>query len=198
VEQNKLVESSALTVVLSYMTKEELQREDSTFNESGFISKVDNIFIMLHSAIMLGNLDRVKHKLSDNLIEKYEKVIDDLNNKNMRQMYDEINVKSSEIQSITKMEDKYIIKVLLVSRYMEYIIDKTTRKFISGINDYRIEKRNILTFTKKIDVKKEASARKCPGCGANINANSSGKCVYCGTIYDTVNYDWILEDIVVN
>lgn len=197
-EQNKLVESSALTVVLSYMTKEELQREDSTFNESGFISKVDNIFIMLHSAIMLGNLDRVKHKLSDNLIEKYEKVIDDLNNKNMRQMYDEINVKSSEIQSITKMEDKYIIKVLLVSRYMEYIIDKTTRKFISGINDYRIEKRNILTFTKKIDVKKEASARKCPGCGANINANSSGKCVYCGTIYDTVNYDWILEDIVVN
>ena len=180
------------------MTKEELQREDSTFNESGFISKVDNIFIMLHSAIMLGNLDRVKHKLSDNLIEKYEKVIDDLNNKNMRQMYDEINVKSSEIQSITKMEDKYIIKVLLVSRYMEYIIDKTTRKFISGINDYRIEKRNILTFTKKIDVKKEASARKCPGCGANINANSSGKCVYCGTIYDTVNYDWILEDIVVN
>ena len=25
-----------------------------------------------------------------------------------------------------------------------------------------------------------------------------GKCAYCGTTYDTVNYDWILEDIVVN
>ena len=39
---------------------------------------------------------------------------------------------------------------------------------------------------------------KCPGCGANINANYSGKCEYCGTTYDTVKYDWILEDIRVD
>ena len=183
---------------MNNITLEELQKKDSTFNESGFKAKVDNIFIMLHSAIMIGNLDRVRHKLSDELIDKYEKLIKDLNSKNMRQMYDEINVKSTEIRSITENEDKYIIEVLLVSRYMEYIVDKTTRKFISGINDHRIEKENLLTFTKKIHAKDEASARKCPGCGANIDANSSGKCAYCGTIYDTVNYDWILEDIVVN
>ena len=187
-----------LTVGQNYMTKEELQKEDSTFNESGFIAKVDNTFIMLHSAIMLGNLERVKHKLSDDLILKYEKLINDLNGKNYRQMYDEINVKSSEIQSIEKFDDKYVITVILISRYMEYIIDKTTRKFISGINDHRIEKRNILRFTKRIQAKNENIARKCPGCGANINANYSGKCSYCGTTYDTVNYDWILEDIIVD
>lgn len=182
---------------MTNMSIEELQKEDITFNESGFIAKVDNTFIMLHSAVMLGNLERVKHKLSDNLIARYEEIIEKLNKQNYRQMYDEINVKSTEIKSISKSEDKYIIEVLLVSRYMEYIIDKNTRKYISGINDHRIEKNNYLTFTKRINTKEESLARKCPGCGANINANYSGKCIYCGTTYDTVTYDWILEDIVI-
>ena len=50
------------------MTVEELKKVDQTFDESGFIAKVDNTFIMLHSAIMLGDLERVKHKLTDELM----------------------------------------------------------------------------------------------------------------------------------
>ena len=177
------------------MTVDELKQKDSTFDESGFIAKVDNTFVMLHSAIMLGNLERVKHKLNSELIEKFEKKIEQLNKSNYRQMYDELNVKSTTIESILEEDEKYVINVLLVSRYMDYIVDKNTLKFISGINDHRIEKDNYLTFTKKKNSKSESLARKCPGCGANINTNSSGKCVYCGTTYDSVNYDWILEKI---
>ena len=72
------------------------------------------------------------------------------------------------------------------------IIDKCTE--CKEIN-YRTEKNNYLTFSKKKDAKTEGSTRKCPGCNANIDSNSSGKCPYCGTFYDTANYDWILEDI---
>lgn len=196
-----MVESSVLTAEQNFMTSmtlEELQRLDNTFDKSGFIAKVDNTFIMLHSAIMLGNLERVKHKLSNELIERYQKVIDEHNNRNERQMYDEINVKSTEITSISETDNKYVIEVLLVSRYMDYLVNKETRKFISGVNDHRIEKNNYLTFTKMKESKIESSARKCPGCGANINANFSGKCEYCGATYDTVKYDWILEDIKVD
>lgn len=194
-----MVENSALTVEQNYMISiDELERIDPSFNKSGFIAKVDNTFIMLYSSIMIGNLDRVKHKLSDDLIIRYQKVIDELNSRNERQMYDEINVKSTEILSISEDNDKYIIEVLLVSRYMDYIIDRETRKFISGVNDHRIEKNNYLTFTKVKDFKDEGFARKCPGCGANIDANYSGKCAWCGTTYDTVKYDWILEDIKTN
>ena len=38
------------------ITVDQLMAEDSTFTESSFISKVDNIFIMLYSGIMFGNL----------------------------------------------------------------------------------------------------------------------------------------------
>ena len=177
------------------MTIEELKKVDNTFDESGFIAKVDNTFVMLHSAIMLGDLERVEHKLTDDLILEFQKKIDDLNKKNYRQMYDELNVKSTTIESITEEEDRYLINVLLVSRYMDYIVDQDTLDFVSGINDHRIEKNNYLTFSKRKNSKNESLARKCPGCGANINANFSGKCEYCGTTYDSVNYDWILEKI---
>lgn len=183
---------------MTNMTIEDLQKKDQDFNISGFIAKVDNIFIMLHSAVMLGNLERVKHKLNENLIKRYQSIIDNLNSQNIRQMYDEINVKSTEILSINETEDKYVIQVLLISRYIDYLMHKETRKLASGNNSSRVEKRNYLTLTKIKNYKNEASARKCPGCGANINTNFSGKCPYCGTTYDTANYDWILEDIEVD
>lgn len=178
------------------MSIEELVKNDNTFSESGFLAKVDNTFIMLLTAIMTDNLQRVKHKISKELFDKYTNLLDELNKNNERQMYDELNVKSSNIKSIEKTDYKYVIKVLLVSRYMDYRVDKNNGNFISGVNDRRIEKENYLTFEKKLNTKKESLARKCPGCAANIDANNSGKCSYCGTTYDTENYDWVLTNIL--
>lgn len=177
------------------MTIDELIKEDSSFSESGFIAKVDNTFIMLLTAIMTDNMRRVEHKLSPELFEKYKKMVEGLNQNNERQMYDELNVKSTSIESIEKLEDKYVIKVLLTSRYMDYIVDKSSGDYKSGVNDHRVEKDNYLTFEKKISAKSEGAAKYCPGCGANVDANSTGVCPYCGATYDTANYDWILTDL---
>lgn len=51
----------------------ELLNIDKTFNEAMFITKVNNIFIMLHSAIMMDDLNRVRHFISYNL-EKNMKI----------------------------------------------------------------------------------------------------------------------------
>ena len=78
---------------------------------------------------------------------------------------------------------------------MDYKIDKTTREYKSGNNQSRIEKSHILTFRKKKNANREGISRKCSGCGASINANSTGICQYCGTIYNTEDYDWVLQDM---
>lgn len=177
------------------MSIEDLLKVDNTFSESSFIAKADNTFIMLLTAIMTGNMPRVKHKISEDLYNKYSRIVEQLNSKNQRQMYDELNVKSTEIIGIEKDEKNYLIKVKLTSRYMDYIMDKTTLNLISGNNRGRVEKVNFLTFKKTKEFKEESIARKCPGCGANIDANNTGICEYCGTSYDTYHYDWILTDI---
>lgn len=176
---------------------DELIKIDPSFNEGMFITKVNNIFVMLHSSIMFGDLSRVRHFLSEEVAEKYEKKLQELNAKNVRQMYDELNVKTTTIKNIQIKEDCVIINVDITSRYMDYLIDKTTNKFISGYNDHRIEKINHLEFTKLLNSKAYSIASKCPGCGANIDVNNHGKCDYCGTIFNAKNYDWILTSITI-
>lgn len=173
----------------------ELIKLDNTFSESKFKTKIDNIFVMLHIALMTNDLDRVKHFINDKVYNEFKNILNNLNNHNQIQMFDEFNVKSTEIQNIDITNDNFIITVKLVSRYMDYIIDKNTKKLISGNNSYRVEKTNILTFNKTRDFKIQGNIRKCPSCGANMNVNSTGKCEYCGTIYNNKDYDWILTNI---
>lgn len=168
---------------------------DKNFNESMFITKVNNIFILLHTAIMMDDLNRVRHFISTELEIKYERIIQEYNDNNLRKMYDELNVKTTNIKEIEIKDNKIIIKVDIVSRYMEYFINKTTGDYISGENSRRIEKINHLVFEKTIDKNYQDIARICPGCGANINVNLNGQCDYCGTIFNTEDYDWILTSI---
>ena len=37
--------------------------------------------------------------------------------------------------------------------------------------------------------------RKCPGCGASIDANLSGKCEYCGSVITIGNNTWVLTGL---
>ena len=81
---------------------------------------------------------------------------------------------------------------------MDYVIDMNTGATIEGDDTRRIEKRNILVFEKKIDSKNIGIVRRCPGCGASMSVNTSGKCEYCGTIFNQEDYDYILVKLSVS
>ena len=168
---------------------------DKTFTESTFKSKVDNMFVMLHTSVMMEDLPRVDHFIGDEVYSKYESKINKLKKSNLRQMYDELNVKSTEILSSEISGDKIIVKVLIVSRYMDYLLDKTNGRCVEGNNKSRIEKNNYLTLEKKVEAKSLGVSRKCPACGANMNINRSGKCEYCGSIFNEEDYDWVITEI---
>lgn len=165
------------------------------FNDAMFKTKVDNIFVKLFTCISLCDLTAVRHFITNNLYDKLDTKIKELISNNQRQIYDEINVKSTNIISRNTIDDKEIIKVEIISRYMDYIFDTVSGDIIKGTDTKRIEKRNILTFEKKLDTKDILIVRKCPGCGASIDVNNTGKCEYCDTIFNNEDYDYILVSI---
>ncbi len=168
------------------------------FNEAMFKTKVDNIFVKLYTCIMKGDLTDVRHFISNELYNNYIAKINELTSHNKRQMYDEINVKNTRVISRKILEDKEIVDVELISRYMDYIIDINTGDLTSGDDTRRIEKRNMLRFEKKLNAKDFGIVRKCPGCGASIDVNNTGKCEYCDTIFNLDDYDYILVSISTN
>ncbi len=165
------------------------------FNEAMFKTKIDNIFVKVYTSIMKQDLSEVLHFISNNLEYELQNKINTLKDNNQRQMYDELNVKDTQILNRRIEDDKEVIEVKLTSRYMDYIIDLDTGDLVSGDDSRRIEKNNILRFEKEFNTKEIGLVRKCPGCGASISVNTTGKCKYCDTIFNQEEYDYVLVSI---
>ncbi len=168
---------------------------DSSIDNTQFLTKVDNIFILLISGVMFDELDKAKHKVSEEVFKKYQRIIDSNKEKNITQMYDEMNVKSTTITDIKKTNEKIIVKVDLVSRYLDYQIDLETGAFISGNKTERKEHINKLILEKRIDARGVQTSMHCPSCGKPANVNETGICEYCGSVFNTDDYDYVLTSI---
>lgn len=177
------------------MTLEEFSKLDKSFNETVFIANVNNMFIKFFTNIMLDTLPEVKHFVSDEVYEYGLSLIEEAKKRRCRQMYDELNVKNTIIQSIEQDDDYYVINVILHSRYMNYIISLDDGSYVSGNNTSREQVNYSLVLKKKRVTKQKDIVRKCPSCGASINVNASGKCKYCGTIFNQEDYDWIITSL---
>jgi hypothetical protein len=162
-----------------------------------FLTKVNNIFIKLFTAIMMDKLKEIDHFVGDDVYAYANDIVANVKNNGCRQMYDELNVKDSKIIDVIVNDGVYQIKVFLQSRYMDYIINLSNDNVISGNDSSRIEVNYNLTFTKKINAKDAKSIRRCPSCNAPLSVNTSGLCEYCGSIYNQEEYDWVLTKLEV-
>lgn len=178
------------------MTVEEFSKLDKTFNPATFISKCNHVFIKYFTAIMMDNLREVDHFISNDVYKYGELIIAPLRKKHQRQMYDELNVKTTRLHNIELKNNKYIITVYIESRYMDYVIDMNTGNKVYGNDQSRITVTYKLTFTKDINAVNEGDTKKCHACGSPMNINDSGICEYCGSIYQQEKHGWILDNII--
>lgn len=174
----------------------EILKYDPEFTKSKFKTYADNVFIQLHLALVTKELENIRHFVSNEVYNIYQEKLNKLNEKHLIQMYDEINVAETDILGYRVTETDMIIEVNLISRYLDYLMDEDGN-YVSGDTDVRTERNNHLIFTKKINHTESGTVRKCPGCGASIDVNASGKCAYCGTIYNLEDKDWVLSSIIV-
>lgn len=175
----------------------ELLKYDPNFSEAMFITNIDNMFVQILSAIMHKRLEDIKHFVNSDVYNRLSSQVEYLENNQYIQFYDELNVKSTEILDVVETLDTFQIKVKLVSRYMDYIMDNSLSKIIQGHNKFRVENNNYLIFEKKKKFRDLEAARKCPGCGVTMDINRSGKCEYCGAIFNLEDRNWILISFII-
>lgn len=177
------------------MTLAEFKNINPEFEESMFLTKANNIFVKLFTNIMMDKLEEVDHFVGDDVYKFACDKLEAAKSNGCRQMYDELNVKDSQIRNVEVKQDVYEIKVYLQSRYMDYIINLSNGSVVSGDDTRRIKVDYYLTFTKKINADEQGITRKCPTCRAPLSVNTSGKCEYCGSTYNQEDYDWVLTKL---
>lgn len=173
---------------------EEIRKYDKDYTEATFKTKVDHIFIMILSAIMEGDMSSVKHYLREDVYTYFKDMVDNYNSEGKTRLFDEMNVKSTDIVSYIVNDNSISIVVNLTSRYMDYFIDEDG-EYLSGVNDHRIELNHRIVFTKRLDSKELEEVRRCPNCGHSLDINASGLCIYCNSTIDMSNYDYIVTEI---
>ena len=174
--------------------KEKIIEYDKNFDESVFLSRIDHIFIMILSAITCNDIRSVKHYLSDEVFNKFDLLVQEYKSKGYNRIFDESNIKNSYINDVNVDEEKINITCTIETRYMDYFIDNNG-KYISGINNHRIEKTNKVVFSKRLDANELLSARRCPNCGKTLDINDSGICPYCNGVFNMEKYDYIVTEM---
>ena len=127
---NANMNSASTTSGISEDILKKLVEEDKDFAEAKFRAKVDNMFIQTYTGVMKQDLSKVEHFLSKSMLNKYNEIIENLKSKNQMQIYDELNVSDTNIIGMQELEDRFIIKVSLLTKYLDYIIAKDTKKYI--------------------------------------------------------------------
>ena len=169
---------------------------DKSIDEGMFLTKVDNIFIMLYTALMFQDLSRVDHNVSDQVMEQYQPIIDRYKSKNQRHMFAQLNVKSSKIDNVKYDEEgNIIVEVTLVGRYLDYVMDLSNGKTISGDDKDRVERTYKMVLKKSKDAKELTESRHCPNCGAHADLSKTGVCEACNMVFAMEDYDYVLQTI---
>ena len=172
----------------------EILKYDQDFSESKFVTYVNNVFIQIYTSLMTKEIENIKHFVTDEVYHRLEQRINSLNKLGLIQMYDELNVAQTNILSYQVEGNQMIIQVRILSRYLDYFVD-LEGNYVSGNRDSRVSKNYDLTFTKKINSEKVGTVNKCPGCGASIDVNATGICLYCGTVYNQEDKNWVLSSM---
>lgn len=171
---------------------ENLIKHDSDYSESKFKSKVENMFVQIKLSMVTGKIEKIDHFVNDETYEKIKQVVNSNNENNVIPIYDELNVADISIINIKEDNECFEITVKVESKSLEYYIDKTTKKFIYGNKERRIDRITEITLTKMKNAQNYKVIRKCPTCGATVDVNANGQCSYCHTIFNLEKYDWVI------
>ena len=101
---------------------DEIRKYDDDFTEATFLTKADHIFIMILSAIMENDLSSVKHYLSENVYNHFDELVKSYEKDKVIRLFDEMNVKSTDIVNYTVEDNKLNIKVLLEAVFCNFLL----------------------------------------------------------------------------
>ncbi len=176
-----------------------LKEEDPEFSREAFLERVSNMYVQLQEAWEAKKWEPIRIMMTDALYNQFKRQLDEYIRNNQTNHVDRIAVLSADMISYRQDEVNDIIKVLLKTRIVDYVVNDADGSLVSG--DRSREKFMIYEWTliraKGVKTTHDQGVGQvnCPSCGAPMSINQSGKCEYCGSVLTSGQYDWIISAI---
>ncbi len=176
-----------------------LKEQDPEFSREAFLERVSNMYVQLQDAWEAKKWEPIRIMMTDALYNQFKRQLDEYIRNNQTNHVDRIAVLSSQIIGYRQDEANDIIKVLLKTRIVDYVVNDADGSLVSG--DRSREKFMTYEWTliraKGVKTAHDQGVNQvnCPSCGAPMSINQSGQCEYCGNVLTSGQYDWIISAI---
>ena len=150
--------------------EDKIQLEDPLFNKAEFLAWASDMFVKLQYAWSDRNLEDIRYFITPELYEQTNGQVQRyITNKQINKL-ERVSVNISRLYSYEQQGDRDILRVVLESKMIDYIIDENTGNVLRGDPALNIVNPYILTFVRKTGVKTEEGEIKpvtmnCPNCG---------------------------------
>ena len=169
---------------------------DPSFDANAMQEKIRNLYVQMQNCWTDKNIESLRPYFTDALFTQMERQLNGLKNQGLTNYVDRIAVLGVNLRGFYKQGDKEHLIVELRTRIVDYTVQDSNNKLISG--DRNREKfmtyewdmcRTAGSVTSKEGVMHSVS---CPGCGAPLSINTTAKCPYCGRVVTLDEHDWAL------
>lgn len=172
------------------ISKEIANKIITDFDIKEFNFEAYKIFYDVQIGWMEFDYDKLKELLTDELYNTYYMDLEVLKSKNQKNIMKDFELVETKLIGLKEENGKYIAKVMLEVKFIDYIEDSNTHKVLRGSSGRKLYNTYILTFE---STKEEKTVNICPQCGAPVEGNTTGICEYCKSKLINETYDWVLS-----
>ncbi len=177
-----------------------IQQRDPNFDQETFLQRVANGFVATQEAWSEQDLRRCRAFVSDGVRERFELYIAMQKSENIRNRMKNVEVRESEIVSITSDRHFDTIHVRITASAISYNEDLRTGRRVSGNSDsLPMTFTEVWSFSRRPGVKTDSRASilsgRCPNCGGPVEIVDKAECPQCHSIVNSGQYDWVLAEI---
>lgn len=180
-----------------------ITRDFEEFRYEEVKSKSEALVRAYLNAIEKQDISKLKtHQISQQIIDKVNEIIDDMNSQNMKMYYNNIVIHRTEISDYKKSGGLCTVNLQSSVGFINYCLD-SKEKVVNGRKDMNRQTVFETSYTYIQDSNKlqesgnySSVSLSCPHCGAPIKNLGSKFCEYCGSGVKEINiYSWRFTDI---
>lgn len=194
-----IIEEQRKKIIQNKILKE-IKINNSNFNHIDFLYGSSHLCEKILYANEKIKLNKLKDFETSKLYKRQLIKIKNNEKKNLKNINEDVKIISTKILKYDTTDKIDIIYVKISAEMINYEIDIRTNDLISGDKEKEIYKSYILIFAKKLEKFNKKSEEineqiNCPSCGAPIEIDVIGKCLYCGNYTRTEKFNWKIADV---